>query len=151
MPSAKTIADSHTTQIQIVLYAHCNGSGRLFGGELMSWMDVTGAVAARRHSNREVLTAAVDSLSFKTSARPGDTVVLDARLTCAGTTSMEVRVTASVESLAGRLEEICTSHFIFVAVDEDGKPTPVPALHPADDQEHAEMEAAARRRKARGR
>lgn len=129
----KRAEDSRTVQTQIVLYSHANGTGRLFGGQLMSWMDVTGAVAARRHAGNEVLTASVDSMSFLTPANTNDTIIVDARLVRVGTTSMHVEVTAWVERLNEECKKICTSTFVYVALDGLGRPTPVPYLMEDED------------------
>ena len=89
------------TQVQIVLSSHVNGIGRLFGGQLMSWIDVTGAVAARRFCKSEVVTLTVDRLQFFKGVRMNQTLELDARVTWAGRTSMEVRVDTYVDPLTG--------------------------------------------------
>lgn len=141
----KTVAASRTIQTQIVLQSHANGSSRLFGGQLMAWMDVTGAVAARRHSGCDVVTASVDRMNFVTSARINDIVVLEAHLTYVGKTSMEVCITADVEAQSGLRKRVCISHYIFVAVDWEGKPTPVPPLLAQSEEERCEQATAAER------
>lgn len=128
----KAASASHTTQSHIVMYSDANGTGRLFGGRLMSWMDVTGAVAARRHAGREVLTASVDRMSFLTPASANDTVVIEADVRRVGRTSMQVEVTAWVERLSEARAMLCTSTFVYVALDEFGRPTQVPHLGGAD-------------------
>ena len=97
----KTVAQSRTEQIQILMPEHINGYKRLFGGRLMEWIDVVAAVAARRHSNRNVTTVAVDHLEFRAPAHVNDTVVLVGQLTHVGRTSMEVRVDTFIEELNG--------------------------------------------------
>ncbi len=124
----KNATDSYTVQTQIVLYSDANGSGRLFGGQLMSWMDVAGAVAARRHAGREVVTASVDKMSFTTPASTNDIVVIEARVVGVGNTSMRVEIAAYVERGGEGKRLICTSEFIYVAISEDGQPTQVPLL-----------------------
>ena len=78
---AKTVAQSRTEQIQILMPEHINGYSRLFGGKLMEWIDVVAGVVARRHSGREVTTAAIDNLQFKAAAHINSTVVLSGRIT----------------------------------------------------------------------
>ncbi len=129
--TAKPASESFTVQTQIVLYSNANGAGRLFGGQLMSWMDIVGAVAARRHSGHEVLTASVDSMSFLTPAQVNDTIVIEANLTKVGTTSMHTNIIAYVERLNQGREVICSSTFVYVAMDDFGRPTPVPYLREA--------------------
>ena len=92
MLKAKTVAQSRTEQIQIILPRHINGSNRLFGGQLMEWIDILAGVVARRHAQRDVTTAAIDNLQFKAPALVGETMVLVGQITHIGRTSMEVRV-----------------------------------------------------------
>lgn len=125
---SKCVCESKTEQIQIVLPEHTNGQGRLFGGRLVEWIDVVAAVVARRHSNRQVTTASIDNLSFKSAAFLNDTIVLVGRIVFAGRTSMEVRVDAFVEHLDGSSRLINTAYLTLVALDDEEKPTPVPGL-----------------------
>ena len=142
----KSVRASRTEQINIVMSGHINGAGRLFGGVLVEWIDVVAAVAARRHSGRDVTTAAIDNLQFKSAAYVGDTIILTARLTYAGHTSMEVRVDTYVESLEGTRRLINTAYLVMVALDEQGAPTSVPPLQIETAEEQAEYKAAERRR-----
>ena len=104
--------DSYTEQVQIIMPQHVNGAHRLFGGQLMAWIDVAAAVAARRHAGRPVTTASVDELSFLHAANIDDTVVLAARVTYVGRTSMEVRVDTYVERLNGQRCLLYTSRCV---------------------------------------
>ena len=108
--SPKPARFSQAEQINIVMSGHINGAGRLFGGSLVEWIDVVAAVAARRHRGCDVTTAAIDNLQFKSPAYAGDTVILNARLTYAGRTSMEVRVDTYVESLQGARRPVSYTH-----------------------------------------
>lgn len=146
---SKSVRASQTEQINIVMSGHINGAGRLFGGVLVEWIDVVAAVAARRHSGHDVTTAAIDNLQFKSAAFSGDTVILSARLTYAGRTSMEVRVDTYVESLRGVRHLINTAYLVMVALDERGSPTPVPPLQLETPEEQQEWQAAERRRALR--
>ena len=94
---AKRVSDSRTEQIQILMPQHINGMGRLFGGQLVQWIDVVAAVVARRHSNAEVTTATIDNLMFEAPAYVNSTVILVGQVTYVGNTSMEVRVDTFVE------------------------------------------------------
>jgi len=134
------------TIAQIVLPIHVNGQHRLFGGQLMAWIDVTAAVAARRFAGSEVTTVAVDNLTFLGPAKLNDTVVLKAQLTWTGETSMEVRVDTYVEPLIDQRELINVAYLVFVAVDEAGVPRPVPRFVPQDEAQQAEWEAACLRK-----
>lgn len=126
--SVKTVAQSRTEQIQILMPEHINGYQRLFGGKLMEWIDVVAAVAARRHSGYNVTTASVSQLEFKKAAYVNSTIVLKAQLTYVGTTSMEVRVDTFVEYLNGSQEMINRAYLVMVALDENDNPIPVPML-----------------------
>lgn len=142
----KHVSDSYTTQVQVLTQANLNGYNRLFGGQLMSWMDVVAAVAARRHSNRNVTTVRVDDLEFQAPAHANDTVTITAHLCYVGRTSMDVCVHAYVEALSGERTRINRAHFIMVALDEDEQPTPVPGLILETEQQRQEWQEAQARR-----
>ena len=129
-----------TTGVQIVLSQHCNGYARprLFGGQLMAWIDIIGAVAARRFAKRAVTTVCVDNLNFIGPAYLNDTVVQDARVTWSGRTSLEVRVDSYVEQLDGSRTLVNRAYAVFVALDENDRPAPVPAFEPETDEERLE-------------
>ena len=138
-----------TTSVQIVLPQHCNGYKipRLFGGQMMAWID--GAVAARRYTNSAVTTVCIDNLSFLAPAYLNDTVVQEAEVVWTGRTSLEVRVDSYVERLDGSRERVNLAYAVFVALDEQDKPKPVPPFVPETDEEKREYEAATQRRQAR--
>lgn len=146
---AKHPSDSYTQQVHIVTQSDINGFDRLFGGVLMSWIDVLAAVVARRHSERNVTTVFVDTLEFRAPARVNDTVVLTGKITYAGKTSMEVRVHTYVESLSGERTLINVAYLILVALDENDVPVEVPGLIPVTEKEIEEWKAGARRRELR--
>ena len=143
--SPKTVAQSKTEQIQILMPEHINGYKRLFGGKLMEWIDVVAAVAARRHSNRNVTTASVDHLEFREAAYVNNIIVLKGQLTYVGRTSMEVRVDTFVEELSGTQSLINRAYLVLVALDENDRPTPVPPLICETLEERREWEAAKKR------
>ena len=113
------------------------------------WIDVVAGVVARRHSGREVTTAAIDNLQFKAAAHINSTVVLIGRITYVGRTSMEVRVDAFVEELDGRRQMINRAYLVMVALDEHEQPTPVPPLILESEEDRTEWEAGVRRRNLR--
>lgn len=139
---AKTVTHSLTQQIQIIMPSDINGYDRLFGGKLMEWIDVVAAVVARRHSNCNVTTAAVDHLVFKAAAYVNSTVVLKGQLTHVGRTSMEVRVDTYVEELCGTQSMINRAYLVLVAIDDQNKSVEVPRLLLETDDEKQEWEAA---------
>ena len=132
MKTYKKRSDSHTVMSELVLLSNTNGSGRLFGGQIMSWMDNAGAICAKRHSGCEVVTVSVDHLSFLKPAMPNDVVVITADIESVGTTSMKVKITAEIEPLGSGLrgERMLTSqaYFTFVAMGPDGRKHNVPGL-----------------------
>ena len=138
-----------TSQIQIVMPPHVNGKGRLFGGQLMAWIDVTAAVEARRHTHCQVTTVAVDKLRFLGPAHLDETVRLDACVTWTGRTSLEVRVDSYVESLLGTERLINRAYLVFVALDDEGRPTIIPRFVPSTEEEKLEWAEAEKRRAER--
>ena len=140
-----------TIGVQIVLAQHCNGNQipRLFGGQLMAWIDIIGAVEARRYARRPVTTACVDNLSFIAPAYLNDTLVQEALVTWTGRTSMEVRIDSFVEQLDGSRQMVNRAYAVYVALDENDQPAPVPPFHPETPEEQAEYAAAEKRREIR--
>ncbi len=127
----KYAADSYTEQVFLVMPQHLNGTGKLFGGQLASWIDTIAGVVALRHCNTAITTAAIDNLQFREGVDQNSLVVLKGKLIHTGTTSMEVRVDSYVEDIAtGAQRCINTAFVIEVAVDANGRPTPVPPLIP---------------------
>ena len=140
-----------TTSVHIVMPQDCNGYARprLFGGQVMAWIDVVGAVAARRYTQRAVTTVCVDNLTFLSPAYLNDTVVQEAVVTWTGNTSLEVRVDSFVERLDGAREMVNRAYLVFVALDENDRPTSVPQFVPETDAEKTEYAAALARREIR--
>ena len=145
----KSVKDSETEQVQLVLPEDLNPSGRLFGGRLLAWIDIVAAITARRHAGCNVTTASIDRLQFKEGAFPGDTLVLRGRLTYAGNTSMEVRVDTFRERSDSRLRLINAAYLVMVAIDENQNPVRVPKLVPETPTEKMEWESAKKRKELR--
>jgi acyl-CoA hydrolase len=141
----KRVSDSLTEHVQILMPTHINGADRLFGGQLMEWIDVVAAVVARRHSGHNVTTAAIDNLQFKAGAYINNTLVLIGRITYVGKTSMEVRVDTYVEDLKGMRKVVNRAYLVMVALDEDGNPVEVPSLIIETETERAEWESGKKR------
>lgn len=129
----KSVEDSRVEHIQIVFSEHINGTGRLFGGKLVEWMDVVAAVVARRHSQCEVTTVSIDKMDFASPAKLNDTVLIIGELVKVGNTSMNVKVSAYVEKLSGKRILINTASFIMVALGKEDKPCRVPRLYQKDE------------------
>ena len=151
VPKGSAPMQEITTSVQIVLPQHCNGYARprLFGGQMMAWIDITGAVAARRYACRPVTTVCVDNLNFIGPAYLNDTVVQEARVTWTGRTSLEVRVDSFVENLDRKRTLVNRAYAVFVALDDEDNPIPVPPFQPENEEEEQEYAAALARRKIR--
>lgn len=145
----KRVCDSYAEQVQILTQSNLNGYNRLFGGQLMEWIDIVAAVVARRHSGCNVTTAVVDLLEFKEPAYANDTVIITGKITYAGKTSMEIKVETYIEELSGSKKLINTAYIVMVAIDENGKPAMVPQLILTTEEEKLECEKALLRRKRR--
>lgn len=136
----KRVEESRTEQVQIILNQHINGFQRLFGGQLMAWIDTAGAVTARRHSGYDVTTAAVDNLVFGESVTVNNTLVLTGQVTWVGNTSMEVRVDTYVETFDGQRDRVNRAYLVFVAMDANMNPVQVPGLLLETEEEKQEFE-----------
>lgn len=147
----KHVEDSRVEHIEILMPKHINGTGRLFGGMLVEWIDIVAGVVARRHSEHNVITAAIDNLLFKEGAYVNQTLVLIGKLTFIGTTSMEVRVDTYVEELTGIRKPINRAYLVLVAIDENGNPVKVPRLVLDSEAEKMEWESAVKRNELRKR
>ena len=143
----KKSADSLTEITKLIQYRDINGQNRLFGGRLMEWIDEAAGVAAMRHCGGNAVTLMVDSLKFKKGAFINDIVVLTAKVTYVGKTSMEVRVDSYVEDRnSGLRRAINHAYLTCVHVDEQGRPAPIDyGLEPVGITEQAEWEGAQRR------
>ena len=147
--SPKYVRDSETEQIQIVMPGHINGYDRLFGGQLVQWIDIVAGVVARRHSNCNVTTVTIDNLQFKAAAHVNDMVVLKGKITYVGTTSMDICVETYVEALSGEKKLVNRAYLLLVALDEEEKPVPVPGIILETEAEKAEWAAGEKRRSLR--
>ena len=149
MSAAKRIEDSLTEQQYLICPAHINHYGRLFGGQLLKWIDELAGIVAIRHCGGTVTTAAIDNLQFQAPAYTGDMIVLRGWVTCVGRTSMEIRVDTYREALDGHRELINRAYMDMVAIDCQGKPQEVPGLVLETQAQHIEWEAAQKRRQMR--
>ncbi len=141
----KHVSESVTEQVYVIRYYQINGYGRLFGGQLMQWIDETAGVVSWRHCGMTVTTASIDNLNFKAPAYANDTVVLVAKLTYVGLTSMEVRVDTYIEDNHGMRRPINRAYVVMVAIDEKGNAQEVPGLIVETETEKAEWESGRKR------
>jgi acyl-CoA hydrolase len=135
---------------ELVLPTHTNAFGSIFGGVIMSWIDIAAAIAANRHSRKSVVTASIDTLDFVAPVYKGWVVNLRASVNYAGRTSMEVGVRVDAENpITGETFHTASAYLTFVALDDKGKPTEIPPIKPDSADEKRRFEAAKKRREHR--
>ena len=141
---------SQVENMFIIRYENINPTGRLFGGQLLAWIDEVAGACAMRHTGLNVTTASIDNLTFKRGAYLGDIVVLVARMTYVGRSSCEVRVDSYIEKKDGFRYTINRAFLTFVAINEDGRPIEIPyGLDVRSVSEMARWDGALLRRKNR--
>ncbi|AWH73688.1 MULTISPECIES: acyl-CoA thioesterase [unclassified Dokdonia] len=144
---ARTPTDSKTTLTDLVLPSETNPLGNLFGGELLARMDRAASIAARRHSRRIVVTASVNHVAFNRMVPLGSVVTVEAKISRAFRTSMEIVIDVWIEDReSGLKSQANEAIYTFVAVDEQGIPVLVPQVTPESDLEKKRYDAALRRK-----
>ncbi len=147
---AKTAKESFVAMTELVLPNDTNTFGNLMGGRLMYWMDIAAALAAMKHCSTPVVTASVDNLSFHVPILLGNVVHIEAKVSRAFNTSMEVHINVWGENpLQQRKYKSNEAYFTFVALDPHGKSQEVPVVIPETDDENKLFEGALRRRQVR--
>jgi acyl-CoA hydrolase len=150
VPQTRTVAESQAERSEIIFPADANAVGNLFGGRLMQFIDLVGAVAACRHAQSITVTASMDHLDFVAPCKIGDLLILRASVNRAFRTSMEVGVKAMVEDFReGRLKHVSTAYLTYVAVDREGKPIEIPQIVAQTEHQKRRYEDAGRRREMR--
>jgi len=145
--TAKTPSESRTIMTDLVLPSETNPLNNLFGGELLARMDRAASIAARRHSRRITVTASVNHVAFNQSVPVGSVVTVEAAVSRAFKTSMEVYIDVWMEDrFTGTKTKANDAIYTFVAVDDTGKPTEVPKITPESDLEKERYAAALRRK-----
>lgn len=150
MKKSKSVSSSQVVMTQLVLPSHTNSLDTVFGGTVMSWIDISAAIAAQRHSNKSVVTASIDRLSFIAPIKKGWVVNLKASVNFASRTSMEIGVKVEAENpITSELFHTASAYLTFVAVDSEGKPSEVPTLVPETIVERRRFSDAQKRRELR--
>jgi acyl-CoA hydrolase len=150
MLESKSVSRSQVIMTQLVLPSHTNAIDTIFGGTIMSWIDICAAIAAQRHSGREVVTASIDRLDFIAPVRKGWVVNLKASVNFVSTSSMEIGVRVDAENpKTGEVFHTASSYLTFVALGSDGRATKVPGLILENDIEKRRFDAAKKRRELR--
>lgn len=143
----KTPSESRTIQTEIVLPNDTNNLNNLMGGRLLHWMDIVAAVCAQRHCGRTCVTAAVNNVSFGHPIPKASIVTLEANISRAFSSSMEIIIDVWTEDLQSGSKTKCNEAiYTFVAVDNMGKPSKVPEVEPEEKIEQERFDAALRRR-----
>lgn len=147
---ARPVKSSQVIMTELVLPSHTNALDSIFGGVIMSWIDIAAAIAAQRHSSCPVVTASIDALHFVEPVYKGWIVNLKASVNYVSRTSMEVGVRVDAENpIEGRTFHTATAYLTFVALDKFGKPTPIRPLIPESAEEKRRFEEAKHRRSLR--
>jgi uncharacterized protein (TIGR00369 family) len=141
---------SHIQLAQMMMPEHANLQGNVHGGWIMKLADEAGALAAIRHAGRRVVTVAIDQMVFRQPIRIGDLVILEADVSYAGRTSIEVEVHVIAENpITSQRTHTNAAYLVYVAMGEDGKPAPVPPLLAENPAEKARMQAGQERQQRR--
>lgn len=148
--TGKPVSASQVVMTQLVLPSHTNSLDTIFGGVIMSWIDICGAIAAQRHSNKEVVTASLDELNFVAPVRKGWVVNLKASVNFVSRTSMEVGIRVDAENpKTGEVFHTATAYATFVAIGGNGRPSEVPPLILSSEVDRRRNEEARKRREHR--
>ena len=143
----RSVQDSLVEMTEIVLPEDTNPRGSIFGGRVLSLIDKCAAVVAMRHARRDVLTVSLDSVEFKTPVHLGDVLILHGLINAAFKSSMEIEVEVHSEAPLSGDRRLTTRAFVtMVATDTDGRPTQVPSLRLADQEERQRFDGASERR-----
>lgn len=146
----KTPQDSLTIMNELVLPNDTNYLHNLMGGRLLHWMDIAAAISAQKHCNRIVVTASVDNVSFQQPVKLGDVINIEAKVTRAFTTSMEVKLDVWAQNMPSGTNIKCNeAYYTFVALDENGRTIAVPEIEPQTEKELELYAGALRRRQLR--
>jgi len=146
----KSPQGSFTIMNELVLPNDTNTLNNLMGGRLLHWMDIAAAISAQKHCNNIVVTASVDNVSFKHAIKLGDVITIEAKVTRAFSTSMEVRLDVWAENIpSGTRVRSNEAYYTFVAIDANGKTVPVPEIITESEIEKKLFDGALRRRQLR--
>ncbi len=146
----KPVSVSRVTLTQLMGPQDANTMGNVHGGIIMKLCDEAGGMAATKFARHPAVTVAVDSMAFHSPVHIGNLLTVQAEVTWTGRTSMEARVLVTAEDvITGELTHTNTAYFVYVALDENGRPTPVPPLLCETDEERARLERAEMRRQIR--
>jgi acyl-CoA hydrolase len=148
--NGRPVRDSRVTLTQLMGVTDANTLGNVHGGQIMKLCDEAGGMAGTRHARRPVVTVTVDAMTFHSPVNIGNLVTVHAKVTWTGNTSLETRVVVTAEDvLSGQVTHTNTAYFVYVALDENGEPTPVPPLILETESERQRFAEGAARRERR--
>lgn len=148
MLKAKKPSGSIITKTEVVCPNDSNPMGILQGGRLVEWMDIAGAVCAQTHSGKICVTASINHVDFKKAAKIGDIITIKAKITRAFNTSMEIFVASYARKVTGGKNYLINeAYFTFVALDENGKASPVAPVIPGNAHEKLQYASALKRKR----
>lgn len=142
----KPVSASHITISQLMHPEHANLLGNVHGGWIMKLVDEAGALSCMRHAQKKVVTVAIDSMTFRQPIKLGDLVILNSEVTYTGRTSMEAAVEVLAENpFTGERTHTNTAYLVYVALDDEGRPSAVPPLKAETEEEKRKLEQAQQR------
>lgn len=146
----KPISASRITISQLMHPEHANLLGNVHGGWIMKLVDEAGALTCMRHAQRKVVTVAIDSMVFRQPIRIGDLIILNAEVAYTGRTSLEAAVEVLAENpITGERTHTNTAYLVYVALDDEGRPTSVPPLQAETEEDKQKMKQAQERQQRR--
>lgn len=146
----KPMRASHVTLAQLMQPEHANPLGNVHGGWIMKLVDECGALACMRHARQRVVTVAMDRMTFRQPIKVGELVTLTAQVTYTGRTSMEAEVLVEAENpINGERTHTNTAYVVYVALDENGHPAPVPPVFAETPEEQEKLDAGKKRQRQR--
>ena len=150
MKPPKRVGDSRVEMHQLMLPEHANAYGNVHGGVIMKIVDEAGGICAMRHANRPCVTIAIDDMTFLSPVNVGELLSCRASVNYVGRTSIEVGVKVHAENpITGEITHTNSAYLVYVAIDDDGKPVPVPALETETDEEKRRWEQGRARQQLR--
>jgi len=149
-PQAKKVSESAIVLYRLMMPNDANPAGNVFGGTILKLMDEVASIVAFRHCRKNVVTASIDRMNFFAPVYVGNLIALKASVNYVGNTSMEIGVRIEAEDLrTGQVVHTGSCYLTYVALDENGKPTPIPKIIPETEEEKRRYNQALARRKLR--
>ena len=150
MSTPKSASESQIQMREMVMPGDTNIHGTIFGGQIMAWIDIAGAMVATKHCNNPVVTANISDIDFISPIKVGHHVIIKASINYAGKSSMIIGVKVQSENpYTGQIRTTTKAYLTFVALDEFGKPVEVPKVDPKTDDDKRRFDNAKKRKEAK--